>query len=129
MDFIDAVHELHKGRKIRRKSWDKSVYLQVLSNSFVQCYRSEAVPFLYDNDIILSYGWLILGDPEAKEYFFPEAVEILMNRGKVALNSWPPETYLEVTPNSREIFMRRECEFAFTPTFECFMSKDWELIE
>jgi len=60
---------------------------------------------------------------------FPDMCQKLFEGYKAKLLDWPPDCFIESTPNRKEIFLRRICEYDFTPTFECFSSSDWEIIE
>jgi hypothetical protein len=123
MDFSHAMSELDSGKRIRRKEWEKSVYLQKVDNK-IFCSRQEAVPFQYDISIIGSTDWIVVG--ENGECTFADAVKALALNKKIKLKEWPDDCYLEGVANRKEVFMRRNTVYEFTPTFECFLSTDWE---
>lgn len=128
MDFKEATEQLKQQNKVRRKAWESTIYLLMNEVHEVKCYRLEAVPFNYDVNIIMSNDWVIVGEEEGEQYCFPDVVQNLLFNKKIKLKEWPEQCYLEATPNGKEVFMRRICEYPFTPTFECFTSTDWEVI-
>lgn len=127
MDFKEASELLKQDKKIRRKAWDKSFYLLMDELDNVKCFREEAVPFTYNLSIITSHDWVIVG--EDKEMSFPDALMALLDGKLIKLKEWPNDCFLEATQNGKEVFMRRICEYDFTPTFECFSSTDWDVLE
>ena len=129
MQFKEMYSYLLSNHKIRRRGWeDKTIYLMMTPEEEVKCYRQECVPFYYNITIVNSKGWIIIGEEE-KEISFSDTVELLRKGEKIRLKDWPEDHILECAPNGKEIFLRKNAEFAFTPTFECFASDDWEAIE
>jgi len=137
MDFSEATILLKEGKSIRRKSWPEFVHLKIIGMEddkmnpvdVIQGYRQEAVPFNYDTSIILSNDWVVIGNDENELIEFPAAVEMLKYRRKIRLKEWPIHTFLELHPNGKELFMRKMCEYDYTPSFECFAATDWETME
>jgi hypothetical protein len=132
MDFKDAYKQLILERKIRRKVWDKSLYLKFNYDGLARCYREEAIPFSYDIDIITSNDWFILksnGEDRLGNFPFYEVIDYLKQGEKAQLSNWPEDCFIESTKDGKEIFMRRICEYDFVPTFECFTSNDWSVID
>ncbi len=131
MDFREAHHQLVSGYKIRRKLWDKSIYIKMNEEHHIKCYREEAFTFSYNLDIINSHDWIIIGygNENLGVVCFHELIPFLLKGEKAKLPEWPDDTFIESTKNGKELFMRRICEYDFTPTFECFTSTDWEIIE
>lgn len=128
MNFKEATELLKQDKKIRRKAWDKSIYLLMSVTDDVKSYIEEAVPFAYDLSIITSHDWVIVGEGD-DAMPFTDALMGLLQGKLVKLKEWPTDCFLEATPNGKEVFMRRITEFGFTPTFECFSSTDWEEVE
>ena len=135
MNFQEAIDSLNKGESIRRKSWDALVHLKIVEVPYdngeveqrLTAYRQEAVPFTYNKTIMVSTDWVVCGTVD--EITFPAAVEMLKKRFKVRLKAWAPTTFLELAPDGKELFMRKLCEYDYTPSFECFSATDWELYE
>jgi hypothetical protein len=130
MNFKEAYDQLRMDKKIRRKAWDKSIYIQMNSVNQVKCYREEAVPFVYDITIINSNDWIIVSieDVSIDNISFDELIEYLRKGYRAKLPEWPDDCHIESSKDGNELFMRRICEYEFTPTFSCFTSNDWEII-
>lgn len=129
MEFKEMYSYLVSGRKIRRRGWeDQTIYMIMTPEEDVKCYRQECLPFYYNISIVNSKGWIILGEEE-KEISFSDTIELLRKGKKIRLKDWPEDHVLECNPNGKEIFLRKNTEFAFTPTFGCLSSDDWEAIE
>jgi len=128
MNFKNAEKLLREGKKIRRKNWQASLYLQIDALGNIKGFREEAISFNYDLTIINSHDWVIIGEDD-NIISFAEALDALLHGKLVKLKEWPIDCFLEKTSNGKEVFMRRTCEYDFIPTFECFLSTDWEEIE
>jgi hypothetical protein len=63
MDFNFAVEELEKGSRVRRNSWEPTIYLKKTDDG-IKCFRQESVPFVYDLSIIQSKEWEIVGEED-----------------------------------------------------------------
>ncbi len=123
MDFKEAVEKLEEGKKIRRREWkDESLHIFM-----DKCYREEYFPFNYTVDIMISQGWIIIGEEDT--FCFSDIIKPLMEGNKVKLEEWPNDCFLEVYKGTKELFMRKISEVDFIPTFECFTSDDWMVME
>lgn len=137
MNFMEATLALKDGFAIRRKAWRDLTHLKVevkiyntgLEESFIQVYRQEIVPFDYDTSIVFSNDWIVIGTNENELIEFAVAVEMLKHKRKVKLKEWPRSTFLELSPDGNDIYMRRMCEFNYVPCFEDFADNDWEILE
>src|ERR1017187_6901496 len=130
MNFKEAYIEAIKNKKIRRKVWEKSIYLCMVyehEDELIRCFREECVMFVYDISILTSDDWVIVG--EDKTMIFADALTALLEGKKVRLKIWPVGCFLESTSNKKDLYMRKKCEYDFTPTFECLSSDDWEVME
>lgn len=129
MNFSEASKELLSGQSIRRKAWNDKIHLKIIEIPYgrVQGFREESVPFKYDNNIITSDDWVVLGDEDI-QIPFSVAIEKLKKRFKLKLPRWPSQTYIEVNEHGDDLIMHRICEFEYVPTFECFCATDWEVI-
>jgi hypothetical protein len=125
MNFKEAYEKLEQGLRVRRKAWDKSIFLQ--DTLIIECFREECVPFIYSMDIVES-RWLVVGEGE-NEISFVNAIEELHKGKGIKLFDWPENCFLECSKDRKELFMRRITKFDFTPTFECFSANDWEVLE
>ncbi len=128
MNFKEAYNQLMQSKKIRRKEWDKSLYLKLNNDNLVRCYREEAIPFSYDLDILTSDDWIVTN--KLGNFPFYEVIYFLMQGEKAQLSIWPDDCFIESTRSGiKDLFMRRICEHDFIPTFECLISNDWSVID
>ncbi len=133
-EFKEAFEELRQGKKIRRVSWEPSIYIMLTENILlaeqkeIKAFRQECVSFPYDLSIMLSDGWLI-DDKGDEKFLFLDVIQSLKQGKRVKLETWPDDCFLEATRNGQEVFMRRTCEYDFTPTFECLSASDWEILD
>lgn len=131
MNFSEATKALKEGKKIRRKSWDRFTNIAKEENEGqdeIFAYAQMAVPYFYDNNIILSDDWEVV-DAQGATIDFPDAVEMLKKRFKVRLKHWPKHQYIELSENGRELVLRKMSQHVFQPDFECFSAIDWEIFE
>jgi len=129
MEFKEMYSYLLSNHKIRRRAWEeKSLFLMMTPDNHVKCYRQECVPYIYDMDIINSHDWIVVGD-EKNLLPFSDVIIPLMNGKNVRLKEWPKDNFLECTPNGKDIFLRKTCEYQFVPTMECFAANDWDVIK
>lgn len=131
MNFSEANEELRFGKKIRRKAWEKSMFIQKNPENQVMGFRQETVGFHYELDIMSSVDWIIMtttGDILATDVTFDSMIVSLTKGLRATLPEWPENCFIEASASKKEIYMRKICEYAFIPTFECFTSNDWEAI-
>lgn len=131
MDFQEAMRELDAGKKIRRKSWDKSIVLFYCDfMKEIQCLHSGLTLFRYDLEVFRTTGWFIKeGDDEKKELTFPEAMKAVFSGKKVFHRAWIPGEHIFCSENKKEIYKDRLETFSFLPTHECLNANDWEIFE
>jgi hypothetical protein len=129
MNFQDANIELKNGKKIRRKNWQKDLFL-LKEEEKIHAYGEECVPFQYDLSILDSGEWIMLEDNDRdKKYTFSEVIELLLQGKKMALTTWEESIYLEVEKHDKtNLYMRKLIKYNFVPTFACLISNDWEII-
>ncbi len=123
MNFRDAYKELEDGKKIRRREWEKSSYIQL--NGFeVKAYRQDLVPFIYDLNILISKEWTIVG--QDGEHNFVDAIDALTKGEKIKLKNWADNCYLIMLDN--DIYYHSiQVSQASTLSYRCLVSHDWEL--
>lgn len=136
MNFSEATKLLKEGHGIRRKSWPDCSYVKIevfiTTESeevpVIKHYRQEIVPFVYDNSIILSDDWVVVGE-EDNIIDFPSAMEKLRYRYKVKPKEWDKNTYIALDQGLHELNQYRMCEHRYHISFEDFSANDWEVTE
>ncbi len=126
MDFPSAMFELKQGKKVRRREWEPSIYLHKKSLE-IKSFRRESVPFNYYIDILISSGWIVEGILE--ELTFSEAILHTLSNRKIRFKDWTDDCWLEATNDKKELFMRKNSEYTFIPSYPCCIATDWEVIE
>lgn len=124
MNFDKAVIELMKGKKIRRKEWEKLRYLQV-NDGKVIAFQGEYTQFYNDPGILLSTGWKVL-DGDGALMTFVEAIEILKLK-KCITKEDMGEAFIFI--DNDNLTMCKPVPFMFMPTWKCLGSNDWEIIK
>ena len=128
MQFEKAYADLLKGKKIRRREWEKFMHLNIV-NGEVKTYKGEYTNFYDKANILISKGWMIL-DGDGKEMNFLEALEALKNNQKVTHKDWLEKNVdCFIYINSNQIVKCKAIEFDFMPTFQCMTSNDWEVLK
>ncbi len=127
MEFKEVYKDLIINKKVRRRGWaDRTLYLQINDECDIKCYRQECIIFNYDLSI-LDEDWFIVGEDERMS--FADSISHLLNGEKIKLKDWPNDCFLESSENRKFLYMRKNWEFDFTPSFECFSENDWEVID
>lgn len=127
MIFKEAIEHIHKGGKVRRKSWPPTFHLACTYTPelppLVRAFRQDTIVFSYDLSIILSDDWIIIGEDD-KHVKFEDAIEALKIKKCVRLSTWDKNEYLLIDNN--ELVMKKFIEHPYVPTFSCFTADDWE---
>lgn len=137
MDFKEAFIAIHKGEKVRRSDWPNHLHLKkqtIISTEdaseveIIKSFRQECIPFQYNLSILNSSDWIIVGEEDSGLIKFTDAIDALRKGKYVKLKEWDSDCYLGVSQNQKEIYMMKYCEYEYIPTFQCFLSNDWETI-
>lgn len=121
MKFCEAMDKLKAGSRVTRNPWREGVYFKMV-DADVKSYQPKLSPFVYNEDIMVSDGWLVEGQPEAMT--FCEAVPFLQQGLHAKLNTWD-ETYIFLDRQSKSLVVHTMDTFPFLPDFESFLSTDW----
>lgn len=128
MNFKEAIEELKKGKKIRRKMWKDDIFIFIEDENIKSFFR-ENRPFHYDIDIITSDTWVIHDDKEEKQFEFTEAIDLLLQNKSIRLIGWPQTTYIKMENDRKDFYISRMEQFSYVPTFQDFISIDWEILD
>lgn len=121
MNFNEAMEKLKEGKKISRNIWKDTLYYQ-LKGSEIKTYQNKLDVFIYDEDIMLSNGWLLIGD--TKEYSFVDLLPLLYKGAKATHKEWEKSYfYLELV--TKTLIISTIYEQSFVPDFMSFLADDW----
>lgn len=84
------------------------------------------MPYIYDDDIMVSDGWLVEGKEE--EYKFCDIIPFLQSGLKAMLKDWK-EMFIFVDRSTRSLVVHSMDQMPFIPDFESFTAIDWIEIE
>ncbi len=127
MIFEKAYKELLKGKKIRRKEWDKFMHLRLIDDD-IKTYKGEYTHFYNNAKILISSGWLVV-DGDRKELTFLEALEELKNKKKLTNKDWVEKGWDKfIFVDENQLAMCTAIEFDFMPTYLCLIASDWEIM-
>lgn len=121
MIFCEAMVLLKSGKKVTRQSWIGAVYF-CMDGTDVKSYQVKLSPYIYNEDIMVSDGWLVNDDPT--EYSFCDIVYLLQSGGRAKLKGWK-ETFIYCDPAHKELIIRSMESFPFIPDFSSFVAQDW----
>ncbi len=126
MQLIEAMEELKVGKFIHRLAWKDKTFLK-FENDKIQGYRYALGLYTYNSGIITSNRWMEVGEPK-NEYSFLEALELMKQRRYIRYFSWEPDRYILLSPDNKEIWYHRLETHEFTPSVECLLANDWEVV-
>jgi hypothetical protein len=125
MKFCEAMEKLKSGSKVTRHPWKDGVYFRLDGND-VKSFQPRLSHYLYNEDIMVSDGWLVEGDE--KEYNFCEMIPLLQNGSKAKMKDWKDQ-FIYLDPNEKVLVINSMDIFPFTPQFNDFAAQDWMEIE
>jgi len=127
MEFKEAWNNLIKGKKIKRRAWIDGIYLMKDEDYEYKGYRKEVVNFRPHLSMISTTTWVIIGEEDKGEYSFTDAMILLKDGKKLKLKNWSDDDYVEISKDGKEIYLYRDCPYAFEPDVECYLANDWEI--
>lgn len=121
MKFCEAMDLLKSGHKVTRQPWSDGVYF-LMDGQDVKSYQPMLRHYAYNEDIMVSTGWLIDEDP--KEYSFSEIIPMLQSGSKAKLSDWK-DSYIYLDKDERVLVISSMDIYPFTPQFSDFLAEDW----
>src|SRR5580700_7776796 len=86
MKFCEAIEKLKEGYKVTRKPWIDGVYF-LMDGDTVKSYQPLLTHYVYNEDIMISDGWEVIGKPEIM-YTFCEIIPFIQKGERVKLVNW-----------------------------------------
>jgi hypothetical protein len=124
MKFCEAMDKLKEGAKVTREPWKEGVYF-LMQNEDVKSFQPKLVPYIYNEDIMISGGWLV--DDNEEEYSFCNIIPFLQQGSKAKLSDWK-EMFIYLDRSTKSLVCHSMDAFPFTPQFSDFVSEDWMVI-
>lgn len=125
MKFNEAMKAMVSGSKVTRKSWLGNIYF-ILDGFKVKSFQPSKTVFNYDENIMLSDGWLIEGIEGS--FHFYDIIDHLKQGNKARLQDWSNESYIIYDSSEKYIIYSTMSEFPHTPDFDSFNAQDWMVL-
>jgi len=121
MNFTEAMEKLKAGKKVSRETWRNSIYF-LMKDKEVKCFYPTLMNYVYDENIMISNDWMIVGDKE--KYKFCDIILRLQQCAKARLSHWKDE-YIYLDIESKQLILHAMEPRSFVPDFESFIAEDW----
>ncbi len=125
MKFCEAMDKLKSGAKVTRDPWKQGVYFLMDGND-VKSFQPKLAPYIYNEDIMVSDGWLI--DGKEGEFKFCDIIPYLQKGYKAKLKNWKA-MFIYLDQSIKGLVVNSMDIFPFTPQFDDFLAQDWVEIE
>lgn len=121
MKFCEAMDLLKSGSKITREPWKQGVYFLMVDND-VKSFQPKLAPYLYNEDIMISDGWIIDGREE--EFEFCDLILYLVGGLRAWRKDWI-DMFIYLDKDAKSLVIHSMDVFPFTPDFDSFTAYDW----
>lgn len=126
MKFCEAMELLKAGKKVTRTQWKGSIYFVTDEKGDVKSYQPHLVNYLYNEDIMISDGWLV--EDEEQPMNFCDIIPYLQKGKRAKMTDWN-DSYIFLDPTTGHLVLFRMDVFDFIPGFEAFTAQDWMTVE
>ncbi len=113
------MEKLVSGSKVTRDPWKDGVYF-VIEDGDVKSYQPRVSPYLYNEDIMVSDGWIV--DDSEQEIRFCDIIEPLRNGSKAKLKGW---VYSFIFLDGKDLYIRTMENIPYHIDFDSFYAEDW----
>lgn len=121
MNFCEAMDVLKNGGKVTRSIWKGSLFFLMQGDKVIS-YQPRFLDYTYDEDIMISDGWLVEGDTQ--EYSFCEIIPFLNDGKRVRMADWK-DSFIFYDNASAKLVLHMMDSFPFVPGFDSFVATDW----
>lgn len=123
MKFCEAMDVLKNGGKVTRQVWKGSLYFMMQGEDVIT-YQPRLLEYQYDEDIMISDGWLVDDQRNPNQMTFCEVIPYLEDGYRAWISDWKDSfIYLDKTTGKLVLHMMES--FPFIPAFESFTASDW----
>lgn len=124
MKFSEAMEAMQKGAKVTRLPYIKNIYF-LLDGNKVKSFHPEIKVFSYTENIMISDGWIVIGEPG--EFKFYDIIPFLQKGMIAKLKEWI-DSYIEYDHSNKCLILFAMEEFSYIPDFESFIAEDWIIV-
>ena len=121
MNFNEAMKKLESGSKVTRQQWVGNVYF-AMKGEDVKCYQPQLTAYSYDEDIMISDGWII-EDLEGEHKFY-DIIDHLIKGKRAYRDTWK-EKYIFFDKESKILVVHSMAIFPYALDFVSFVASDW----
>lgn len=124
MKFSEAMIQLQAGYKVTRQSWIGSMYF-VLEDKSVKSYQPKLSAYTYDEDIMISDGWIVEGKEE--EFKFYDIIPYLQAGLKAKMKEWK-DSHIYYDNAKKFLVIHTMDVFPYVVDFTSFVAQDWVVL-
>lgn len=121
MLFCEAMDKLKSGSKVTRQPWSEGVYF-LMDGADVKSYQPKLAHFIYNEDIMVSDGWLV--DGVEGEFKFCDIINYIQQGARARLKDWK-EAFIYLDQSEKVLVINSMEIFPFIPQFSDFAAQDW----
>ncbi len=121
MKFCEAMEALKNGSKVTREAWGKDIYF-VMDDKDVKAYRPKLSAYLYNEDIMVSEGWMV--GTEQEEFKFCDIIPCLRDGYEAKMKDWT-NMFIYLDQSTKSLVLHSMDIYQFSPQFEDFLATDW----
>ena len=127
MNFSDAIEKLKSGKKITRTPWRGEIWFEITDGELLSC-QEHFEQYQYDESIMISNDWKLLGDKSDEEYSFCDLMGHLLNGRKAKEEYWQ-DMYIYYCPKDKQLIVSMTVYNSYTPIIDDFLAQDWIIKE
>ncbi|MCF1193181.1 DUF2829 domain-containing protein [Mangrovimonas sp. AS39] len=121
MKFCEAMEKLKAGSRVTREPWKGGVYFVMVAED-VKSFQPKLSPYIYNEDIMVSDGWMVEGDEN--EYKFCDIIPFLQQGKHARLKDWN-NMYIYLDRQNKMLVVHSMEVLPFVPDFDSFVAQDW----
>lgn len=122
MKFSEAMELLKSGSKVTRQPWIDKIYF-LMKDSKIKSYQPVLAAYQYNEDIMISDGWVII-DGAREEFTFCEIIPLIQKGAKAKLKDWK-NMFIYYDSSIKGLVLYSMEIQPFIPDFESFIAQDW----
>ena len=126
MKFSEAMELLKSGSKVTRQPWIDNVYF-LMKDSKIKSYQPVLAAYQYNEDIMISDGWTIIGGLE-ENLTFCQVIPLIQKGAKAKLEDWK-DMFIYYDSSIKGLVLYSMEIHTFIPDFDSFVAQDWIELE
>ena len=121
MKFCEAMELLKAGKRVTRQPWKDGLYF-MMDGKDVKSYQPKLSDYVYNEDIMVSDGWLVDGHEEPKR--FCDIIPYLIEGLTAKMSDWKV-SFIYLDKSTKSLVIHSMDAFPFIPDFASFVAEDW----